>query len=105
MTDPLYPQTGCVLSKKAPIPSGRKTALKLIVGHHPEGDWTLIVRADGKELFETSVAPDTAEDGWREVRVDLSKYAGKEISLELVNQPSGWAWEAGYWTEIKLVSD
>ncbi len=37
--------------------------------------------------------------------VDLSQYAGKEIKLELVNQASDWAWEAGYWAKIELISE
>ena len=40
-----------------------------------------------------------------DVEVNLSEYAGKEINLELVNQPTGWAFEGGYWAEIKLVSE
>lgn len=30
-------------------------------------------------------------------RVDLSTYTGKAVLMELVNQPTGWSWEAGYW--------
>ena len=48
---------------------------------------------------------ETAKDGWMDVEVNLSEYAGKEINLELVNQPTGWAFEGGYWAEIKLVSE
>jgi len=35
--------------------------------------------------------------------VDLSGFA-KKVKLELVNQPSGWAWEAAYWAAIQVVS-
>ena len=104
VTHPLDRNTGCVLSNKVKIPDGKKTKLRLVVGHHPQGDWVLLVKADGKELFKPPVGKETAKDGWVLIEVDLSEYAGKEVNLELVNQPSGWAFEAGYWAEIELVS-
>ncbi len=105
MTHPLDRNTGCVLSKKVKIPAGKKTKLQLVIGHHPQGDWTLLVKADGKELLKKSVGKETAENGWMQTYVDLSQYAGKEIKLELVNQASDWAWEAGYWAKIELISE
>ena len=39
-----------------------------------------------------------------EVDVDLTPYAGKAINVELINQPSGWSWEAAYWAKIALES-
>ena len=102
MTHPLSRTVACVLSKKAKIPAG-KTTLALTVGHHPEGDWVLIVKADGKELLKKTIGPESAKDLWTDVTVDLSKYAGKEVKLELVNQPSEWKFEAGYWAKIDLV--
>jgi hypothetical protein len=104
MTHPLSRTVGCVLSKKVRIPGGKKTMLRLVVGHYPQGDWTLIVKADGKVLLNTSVGKETARNGWMETGVNLSAYAGKEVKLELVNQPSDWAWEAGYWAKIELIS-
>jgi len=35
----------------------------------------------------------------------LTGYAGKEIKLELVNQPSDWKFEAAYWAKIDLISE
>ncbi len=105
LTHPLSRTVGCVLSKKVKIPAGKKTELQLVVGHHPEGDWTLLVRADGKELLKKSVGKDTAENGWMQADVPLSTYAGKEIKLELVNQPSDWKFEAAYWAKIELISE
>jgi hypothetical protein len=105
VTHPLDRQTGCVLSRKVKIRRDKNTKLHLVVGHHPDGDWGLIVKADGKELLHTPVGRKTAVDGWMEAAVDLTPYAGKEVKLELINQPNGWAWEAGYWAEIKLTGE
>jgi len=105
LTHPLNEKTGCELSRKVKIPSGKKTTLHLTVGHHPEGDWDLIVTADGKEIFHKAVSKQTTgRDVWMQAEVDLSDFAGKEVELKLINQPTGWKFEAGYWAEISLVS-
>jgi hypothetical protein len=104
VTHPLDRRTPCTLTKEVEIPAGKKTALRLVVGHFPKGDWTLIVKADGKELSKQSIGKDTAPGGWTEVMVDLSPYAGRKIKLQLLNQPSGWSWEAGYWAKISIES-
>ena len=105
VTHPLDAQTGCVLSKSVAIPAGKNTKLCLAVGHHPQGDWDLIVRADGKQLLRQPIDKTTAPGGWTEVSVDLSPLAGQTVKLELVNQPTGWAWEAGYWASIRITSE
>jgi len=30
--------------------------------------------------------------------------AGKKVKLEVINQPSGWAFEAAYWARIAVES-
>lgn len=50
VTHPLSEKTGCTLSKKVDIPSGKRTCLHLVVTHDPRGDWTLLVKADGVQL-------------------------------------------------------
>jgi hypothetical protein len=104
VTHPLDKGTPCVLSRKVEIPAGKKTTLKLTVGHHPDGDWDLVVRADMRELLRKTVGKGTATNGWLDVGVDFSEYAGKTVLIELYNQPTGWQWEAGYWAGIKLES-
>ncbi len=106
VTHPLDENTGCVLSKKVKVPAGEKTTLRLVVGHDPQGDFDLIVRANGKELLRKPVSKATAtSDPWLVQEVDLSGFAGKKaVEIELINQPSGWAFEAAYWAEIAVVS-
>ena len=104
VTHPLDRRTGCQLSRQVKLPAGKKTTLRLTVGHHPDGDWDLIVAAGGKEISRKAVSKETAPDGWMQTEVDLSDFAGKEVKLELINQPTGWKFEAGYWAEISLVS-
>jgi len=117
-THPLNRTTGCVLSRTLKLPAGKKTTLALTVGHDPNGDWVLIVRVDGEELLKktigevsrprnlaTGVPGQAAANLWTDLEIDLCPYAGKEIKLELVNQPNGWHFEAAYWAKIDLVEE
>ncbi len=103
VTHPLSRRTACVLMTRQPLPADQHSALRLTVGHHPEGDWDLIVRADKKELLRRTVGREAAKDGWLEVEVDLSEYNGREVFLELENRATGWNCEAGYWGKVELV--
>ncbi len=102
MTHPLNEEQACVLSKRVKIPTGKKTVLHLDIGHHPEGDWTLIVKVDGEPVREAKVGLTT--NGWIGVNVDLSAYAGQTVLVELLNQADGWNYEAGYWKTIELIT-
>ncbi len=104
VTHPLDRTTGCSLTRTAEIPAGKATTLRLVVGHHPKGDWLLVVRADGRELLRKPVDAATAPDGWLSAEVDLSPLAGRRVKLELVNEPTGWSNEAGYWGTIDIMS-
>jgi hypothetical protein len=100
LTHPLNRQTGCTLWRTLEVPAEKKTVLNLVVGHHEQGDWVLLVKVNDREILKKNVGRSTARDGWMTVQVDLSKYAGQNITLNLVNQPSGWAYEAAYWAKI-----
>jgi len=105
VTHPLDDYTPCVLSREVAIPADKKTTLKVVVGHHPQGDWELVVRADMRELKRQVVGQQTATAGWLEVSVDLTEFAGRSVLLELYNQATGWHNEGGYWSSITLVSE
>jgi len=104
VTHPLERGVACVLSRSVNLPARKRSELRIIVGHHPSGDFDLIVRADGKQLSRKAVSRDTAPDGWLEVSVDLTPFAGKQVFLELVNEPTGWMCEAAYWARIEIVA-
>jgi len=104
VTHPLDPTTGCVISRKIKIPPVKKPLLRLVVGHDARGSWDLIVRANDKQLTRINVGPDNTDLGWMTVEVDLSEYAGEIFELELINQPTGWHYEGGFWAEISLTN-
>jgi hypothetical protein len=105
LTHPKDQQTPCVLSKSVAVPAGKKTTLAFAVGHHPEGDWTLVVKGDGKELLTKKIGKETCPNGWADIAVDLAPFAGKQVKLELENKADGWSWEGAYWAEISVKSE
>ncbi|MCX6889958.1 MAG: ADP-ribosylglycohydrolase family protein [Verrucomicrobia bacterium] len=107
VTHPLDDKTGCVISKKIKVPADKKARLRLVVAHDPQGDFDLIVRADGRELLRKAVSKVTAtEDPWLVQEGDLSGLAGKKApKIEIINQPSGWSFEAAYWGEIAIITE
>ena len=102
VTHPLTREMPCTLTRTVDLPAGKPATLRLVVGHHPRGDWLLIVKANGKQLLREVIGKKTARQGWRELSVDLSPLAGKSVTLELVNQANGWMCEWGYWATIAL---
>ena len=103
-THPALDKTDCLLSKKVAISADKQTQLKLTVGHHENGDWELIVKANGKELKRALIGDDGDENGWENVTVDFSEYAGETIKLELVNHANDWNHESAYWAKIEIIS-
>ncbi len=51
------------------------------------------------------VSKETCRDGWRTITADLSKFAGQELTLGLVNQSNDWSYEFGYWGAARIVSE
>ena len=104
VTHPLGPNVACVLSRSVNLPVNRRSTLRLVAGHDARGDWDLVVKVNGEQLLRKTIGPDTTSVGWTEVNVDLSRFAGQTVKLELVNEPTGWHFEAGYWAEISILS-
>jgi len=105
-THPVGREEPCVLTSEAQLPSEKKSRLLLSVGCHDVGsDWQLIVRANGDTLLDTIIGPDTTENGWAELTIDLSAYAGKTVKLEVMNAATGWNNEWGYWGRAAVVAE
>lgn len=104
-THPIDRQRPCVLSTRRAIPAGMKTRLLLEVSHHDAGDWRLTVKANGETLHDSIIGAETTVDGWTQVEVDLSKFGGQEITLEIANAANGWSNEFGYWGAARIASE
>ena len=103
-THPIDRGRPCVLKTTVEVPTGKQSKLIVDVSHDANGDWKLIVKANGMKLHESIVGPKTAKDGWVEVVIDLTPLAGKKVDLELLNQANEWAWEFGYWGRVEIES-
>ena len=99
LTHPRSRTVPCVLSRKLNVPAGKKTTLHLEVTNHPKGDWKLVVLVNGIE----ALAKDIQATKWQQVQIDLTNHAGKTVSIDLENRATGWAYEAAYWSRIKIV--
>ncbi len=107
-THPLDDKIPCVISRKVAVPEGKKTTLRFMAGHDHPGDWLLAVKVDGEILLRTDVGKTTATNNWLKVEIDLSKYAGREVLIELLNAYNTFStitWEAGFWDDLEIVSE
>jgi hypothetical protein len=73
-------------------------AVKATVGHHPGDKWTLIVMVDGKEVATKEVSAETCKEGWTDVVVDLSAFAGKSVLVELI----GAGGDSSLWAAVTV---
>ncbi len=104
-THPVSRDSACVLTQKFSVPAGTKTKLILDVAHDPRGDWRLVVRGNGERMADEMVSKETCSNGWRSLTVDLTKFAGQELTLGLVNQANDWSYEFAYWGAARIVSE
>ena len=96
---PLVLHAGTVLPKDRPM------MLELHLTHHPQFDWQLVVRANGQVIHDQLIDQKltTPQRGWATIQVDLSKFAGQKVLLEVLNQSNNWQNEIAYWKRIDLV--
>ena len=77
-----------------------KTKLKFSVAADDRGDWIVKAVVNGQVVKE--IAVDHEKPRWKTVEVDLTKFAGQEITLRLEAHASGWNMEFSYWNGIAL---
>ncbi len=103
-TRPLAPEVACRLQTTANIPAGKKTTLKLVVGHEATGSWNLLVRVNEVEQYRKVVSPATSQNGWMSAEVDLTPWAGKEARIQVAQLAQNWEHPMGYWQTVEIVS-
>ena len=106
VTHPVNRTTPCVLTNSIDIPAGKKTTLRVVVGHHERGDWDLVIRVNGSPQKTVDIGNTLSKGtGWTEVTYDLTSFAGNNnVKIDLENKASGWSNEGGYWAEIEIKS-
>ncbi len=104
-THPISRDKACILTRTVTLPADKKSRLLVDVSHDVRGDWRLLVVGNNERLIDEMISKDSTTAGWVSYKVDLSKFAGKEVKLQLFNQANDWAWEFGYWGRVDLVSE
>ncbi len=96
-THPASTTRPCKLRRRVWLRRGSRQRLVVAAAHDFRGDWRLLVKIDGETVEDRIVGPRTTVDGWLDLSVGLSPWAGRLIDIELVQEATGWAWEYGYW--------
>ncbi|HEY0455825.1 MAG TPA: hypothetical protein VGE41_05585, partial [Verrucomicrobiae bacterium] len=100
MTHPISRSEPASLERTMALPKERAVFLSFDVASDERGDWELRVLADGKLLRKEIVNHDG--DRWKQVSVNLSSLAGKEVRLRLENAANDWNWEFAYWSDLRI---
>ena len=103
-THPLSRTMPCVLHRHLEVAEGKTTKLRIRASYHPHGNWQLRVLANKKVIHDQIVSYETVKKEWLDLEIDLTKFAGKHVDLELENRANDWAWEFGFWGKVEVVS-
>lgn len=103
-TYPIDQTKPCVLRSALQLPVDKQHYLDLRVSHLPMCDWQLIVKANGEVIHDQLIDEKltTPQRGWASIQVDLSKYAGQKVLLEVLNQSNDWKNEFAFWKRITI---
>jgi putative membrane-bound dehydrogenase-like protein len=92
-------KTPASFERKVKVDPG-KTKLTATVAADDRGDWTLKAVVNGEVIKELTVDHDKPR--WKTLEIDLSKFAGQEVTLRLEAHANGWSMEFAYWAGITL---
>lgn len=99
------PDKPMILKSGIVLPKDRPMMLDLHLSNQPQFDWQLVVRANGEVLHDQLIDDKLTmpQKGWATIQVDLSKFAGQKVLLEVLNQSNNWQNEIAFWKHIRLV--
>lgn len=92
-------KTPASLEQKFTVAPG-KSKLKVSVAADDRGDWTFKAVVNGQVVKESTVDHDKPR--WKDLEVDLSPFAGQEVTVRLEAHASGWNMEFAYWGGVTL---
>jgi putative heme-binding domain-containing protein len=101
-THPLDKRKPAVMTGEFVLVTDRPSELRCRVSHHAQGDWELVVIVNNEQVRVVEVSKKTCPDGWLDVVVDLQKWGGKTVKIELQTRNTGWAYEFGYWQSVEV---
>jgi len=108
-TYPADRNSSCKLTRQVTIAGGAmQTMLEVVVANAKGGAFALVVKVDGREALVRNVYnrwSSASQKPWLHAYVDLTPWAGKTVTLELIDQPHvWWNYEWAYWSDIRFES-
>ena len=91
-------QPEVVLHRDLVVPKRNPVLRFSVAAFAPLSEFRVQARANGILVFEE----DVAGGKWRDVCVDLSRWAGKQARVELVHRAIGWNWEWAFWWRMEV---
>jgi len=102
-THPPKRNEAVTLSRTLTIPA-EKPSLHFAVANSPGGDFRLVVRVNGCAILSTIIGDSSGKCHLRTFDISLEPWGGKEVTIELVNEPTDWYNEAALWKDIRLTA-
>ena len=100
MTHPYDSEKPAAIVRALMLPRDVRATLRFSVAAHEKGDWELRIKSDGELLHKQTVKHDGPR--WQEVALDVSSLAGRRVVLRLENAANNWAYEFGYWSNLRI---
>ncbi|HUY36926.1 MAG TPA: NPCBM/NEW2 domain-containing protein [Pirellulales bacterium] len=106
-TSPSAADQPCRLSSVVDIALGRKTRLYVSVAHEAGQDGRLMVTANGQTLVNAAIDASTSKDGWSDLVVDLTQFAGQKFGVALQIERFGRPGQPtpAYWSRVEVLTE
>lgn len=87
------------------LPKDKPAMLDMHVSHFPQSDWQLVVKANGEVIHNERIDQKLTlpQRGWASIQIDLSRFAGQKVFLEVLNQSNGRPNEFAFWKRMAIV--
>ena len=93
-----------VVNNKNVIPDGKKGYFQFSAGHDKNQKWKLIVRKGRRSVINEVISDETAKNGWKDFKIDISDAAGKEsVGLTFLAENLDGEPALNYWGDMRFV--
>lgn len=93
---PISETEACRVIGKVAVPQAQEVRWRLPLGRDLRGDWRAEIIVNGEVLVDEVIGEKNAAEGWTSVTLDLSRWSGEEVEIEILCHANNWSWEFGY---------
>ena len=86
------------------LPAGTSAKLLLKVGQEGDSRWRLEVSVDGESLLSETIEPGQTNNGWKQLEVDLSRFAGQRHWLIVSQHDPTNKQVPAYWKRLEVAT-